>query len=272
MSVQHDGGGTTPPPIVEMRGIYKFYGGNAALRGVDFRVEPGQVVALLGDNGAGKSTLIKILSGAQMLDEGEVLIDGRPVQITSPAQAKQLGIETVYQDLALCDNLDVPTNIFLGRELKRRYASGFIQLFDKQRMAEETRRLLGKLRIDIGSLNSAVRNLSGGQRQSITVARSVYARAKVIILDEPTAALGVIQTEQVLDLIEQLRGSGQAIVLISHNMEEVFRVADRVVILKTGTLVADLSKAETSREEVIQMIIAGQAGRSSHPSVAEASA
>ena len=263
MSVVYEASGVTSPPMVQMRGIYKYYGGNAALRGVDLTVNAGEVVALLGDNGAGKSTLIKILSGVQMHDEGEVLIAGEPVQITSPAQAKRLGIETVYQDLALCDNLDIPSNIFLGRELKRRFLGGLIQVFDKARMAEETRRLLGELRINIGSLDSTVRNLSGGQRQSITIARSVYSRAKIIILDEPTAALGVIQTAQVLSLIEQLRSVGQSIVLISHNMEDVFHVADRIVILKTGTLVANLSRAETNREDVVKMIIAGEAGRPS---------
>ena len=248
-------------PIVEMLGISKFYGGNTALNAVDFRIGAGQVVALLGDNGAGKSTLIKILSGVQAPDEGEIRIDGRPVQIGSPAQAKQLGIETIYQDLALCDNLDIPSNIFLGRELKRRYARGLIQVFDKSRMAEETRRLLTDLRINIESLNAPVRNLSGGQRQTITIARSVHARARLIIMDEPTAALGVIQTGQVLNLIEQLRDSGQAIVLISHNMDDAFRVADRIVILKTGTLVADRNKADTSRDEVIHMIVNGAAPR-----------
>ena len=245
-------------PIVEMRGISKFYGGHTALNAVDLRIEAGQVLALLGDNGAGKSTLMKILSGVQALDEGEILIDGRPVHIGSPAQAKHLGIETVYQDLALCDNLDIPSNIFLGRELKRHHAGGLIQTFDRARMAEETRRLLSDLRINIGSITAPVRNLSGGQRQTVTIARSVYARARLIIMDEPTAALGIIQTGQVLSLIEQLRDAGQAIVLISHNMEDVLRVADRIVVLKTGRMVADRAKTDVDREQIVQMIITGQ--------------
>ena len=169
-----------------------------------------------------------------------------------------MGIETVYQDLALCDNLDIPSNIFLGRELKRRRAGGLIQTFDRARMAEETRGLLSDLRINIGSLMAPVRNLSGGQRQTVTIARSVYARARLIIMDEPTAALGVIQTGQVLSLIEQLRDAGQAIVLISHNMEDVLRVADRIVVLKTGRMVADRAKTDVDRDQIVQMIITGQ--------------
>ena len=246
-------------PIIEMRSISKYFGGVAALRGVDFAIRPAEIVALLGDNGAGKSTLIKILAGVLTPDEGEIRFHGAPVEIPSPARAKALGIETVYQDLALCDNVDVPTNIFLGRELRRSYLGGLVKLFDRRRMAEETRRLLQDLRINIGSLSTNVRNFSGGQRQSIAIAKSVHANAKVIIMDEPTAALGVVQTEQVLGLISNLRDRGYSVVLISHNMEDVFGVADRMVVLKTGRLVGERRRSETGRDEIVHMMITGAA-------------
>ena len=243
-------------PIVAMRGIAKHYGGVAAVDGVDFEIRPGEVVALLGDNGAGKSTLIKILAGAVQADAGVIEIEGAPVEITSPARAKELGIETVYQDLALCDNLDVPTNIFLGRELRRRIA-GPLALFDRGAMAAETRRLLGDLRINIPDIHAPVRDFSGGQRQVIAIAKAVYSAAKLIIMDEPTAALGVAQQEQVLALIEHLRDRGEAIVLISHNMGDVMRVADRVVILKTGARVTDRPTSATDRDQLVRMIVSG---------------
>ena len=239
-----------------MRGIAKHYGGVAAVDGVHFEVHPGEVVALLGDNGAGKSTLIKILAGAVQADAGTIEIDGEPVEIASPAHAKELGIETVYQDLALCDNLDVATNIFLGREL-RKPLLGPLRLFDRQRMAEETRRLLAELKINIPDIRTPVRDFSGGQRQTIAIAKAVYADAKLIIMDEPTAALGVAQQEQVLALIEHLRDRGEAIVLISHNMDDVMRVADRVVILKTGTRVTDRPTRATDRDQLVRMIVSG---------------
>jgi ABC-type sugar transport system ATPase subunit len=244
-------------PIVEMRGISKFYGGVAALANVDFHVNRGEVVALLGDNGAGKSTLIKILAGAVIPSEGSVRIDGQETEIGSPSRAKDLGIETVYQDLALCDNVDVPTNIFLGRELRRPIVRGLISVFDRRRMAEETRRLLTDLKINITDIYAPVRDFSGGQRQTIAIAKSVYSEANLIIMDEPTAALGVAQQEQVLTLIEGLRGRGEAIVLISHNMDDVMRVADRVVILKTGRLVTNRPITQVDRDGLVRMIISG---------------
>ena len=243
--------------IVEMRGISKFYGGVAALDDVDFCVGAGEVVALLGDNGAGKSTLIKILSGAVIADKGEVRIEGKPAHITTPARSKELGIETVYQDLALCDNVDVPTNIFLGREIKKPILGGILRIFDRTTMAEETRRLLAELKIDVPDIRSQVRDFSGGQRQTIAIAKTVYSAAKLIIMDEPTAALGVAQQEKVLSLIETLRGRGEAIVLISHNMSDVMRVADRVVILKTGKVVTDRLVAATNKDQLVRMIVSG---------------
>jgi len=255
--LEHAAAAQVRTPIVEMRGISKFYGGIAALDNVDFSVGAGEVVALLGDNGAGKSTLIKILAGAVVADDGEIRIDGAAVHITSPARSKALGIETVYQDLALCDNVDVAANVFLGRELKKSYLGGLVRLFDRRRMAEETRKLLADLKINIPDIHANVRDFSGGQRQTIAIAKTVYGAAKLIIMDEPTAALGVTQQEQVLRLIENLRERGEAIVLISHNMSDVMRVADRVVILKTGRLVTNRPTASTDRDQLVRMIVSG---------------
>ena len=244
-------------PLVEMRGISRAFGGVAALQNVDLSVYRNEVVALLGDNGAGKSTLIKILAGALAADTGEILLDGRKVSIDSPRDAKDLGIETVYQDLALCDNLDVPTNLFLGRELMRPILGPLLSIFDRRRMAGETRDLLGRLKIELGSLQIPVRSLSGGQRQSVAIAKSVYFNAKLVIMDEPTAALGVRQTEKVLGLVRELRQSGLAIVYISHILEDVFRVADRMVVLKNGRKVGERLTARTDRDEIVRMMITG---------------
>ena len=244
-------------PLVEMRGISRAFGGVAALQNVDLSVYRNEVVALLGDNGAGKSTLIKILAGALSADTGEILLDGKKVSIDSPRDAKDLGIETVYQDLALCDNLDVPTNLFLGRELMRPILGPLLSIFDRRRMAGETRDLLGRLKIELGSLQIPVRSLSGGQRQSVAIAKSVYFNAKLVIMDEPTAALGVRQTEKVLGLVRELRQSGLAIVYISHILEDVFRVADRMVVLKNGRKIGERLTARTDRDEIVRMMITG---------------
>jgi ABC-type sugar transport system ATPase subunit len=247
-------------PLIEMRGISRSFGGVTALREVDLAIYRNEIVALLGDNGAGKSTLIKILAGALSADAGEIRLEGKPVTIESPRDAKDLGIETIYQDLALCDNLDVPTNLFLGRELMRPLVLPLIRVFDRKRMAAETRELLGRLKIELGSLQAPVRNLSGGQRQSVAIAKSVYSNAKLVIMDEPTAALGVQQTEKVLDLVRELKQAGMAIVFISHILEDVFRVADRMVVLKTGRKVGERLIAATTRDEVVRMMITGRNG------------
>jgi D-xylose transport system ATP-binding protein len=247
-------------PLIEMRRIAKYYGAVAALREVDFAVRRGEVVALLGDNGAGKSTLIKILAGVLAADGGQILVDGRPASISGPKGAKTLGIQTVYQDLALCDNLDVPANIFLGRELRKSLLGRQIGWFDRRAMAEETRALLDRLRIEIDDLGTIVRHLSGGQRQSVAIAKSVYGNARVVIMDEPTAALGVAQTAKVLALVGDLRAAGLAIVYISHNMVDVFEVADRMVVLKNGRLVGERRRDETDRDEIVRLIIAGEPG------------
>jgi ABC-type sugar transport system ATPase subunit len=250
-------GEATNGPLVEMLHISRAFGGVAALRNVDLTVHRKEVVALLGDNGAGKSTLIKILSGVLAADDGDIAVDGRKVVIASPRDAKQLGIETVYQDLALCDNLDVPNNLFLGRELMRPILS-LISIFDRKQMMAETNDLLSRLKIEISALQTPVRNLSGGQRQSIALAKSVYFNAKLIIMDEPTAALGVRQTEQVLALVRELRQSGLAIIYISHILEDVFRVADRLVVMKNGRKVGERIAAQTNRDEIVRMMITGR--------------
>jgi D-xylose transport system ATP-binding protein len=242
-------------PIVEMRDISKRYGGVQALQGVDLEIRTGEVHALVGDNAAGKSTLIKILSGAVQRDEGSISFDGQPVEVASPRDAKALGVETVYQDLALADNLDVPANIFLGRELTKGGAMSWF--LDKRQMEKESRALLQRLKINIPNIRQKVRTMSGGQRQSIAIARCVCFNARVVILDEPTAALGVEETGKVYGLIRDMRHHGVAVLLISHNLSHVFENCDRITVLKTGRLVGSRRAAETSREEILRMIVTG---------------
>lgn len=251
-------------PIVEMRGISKRYGGVQALQNVDLDVWTGEVHALVGDNAAGKSTLIKILSGAVPRDEGSIAFGGETVQIDSPRDAKSRGIETVYQDLALADNLDVPSNIFLGRELTK---SAMLSWFlDKCRMEKESRALLERLKINIPNIRQKVRSMSGGQRQSIAIARCVCFNASVVILDEPTAALGVEETRKVYGLIRDMRHHGVAVVLISHNLSHVFENCDRITVLKTGRLVGSRRTEETSHDEILRMIVTGTSEQQSKPS------
>ncbi len=245
-------------PLVEMRGIHKRYGGVQALAGADFSVYPREIHALVGDNAAGKSSLIKTLSGAAPADEGEIRFDGRPVAIREPRHAKALGIETVYQDLALADNLDIPANIFLGRELM---CTGMLSPFlDLRRMRDEAGQLLGRLKIHIPDLHQRVRTLSGGQRQCVGIARSVYCNARVIILDEPTAALGVEETRKVLQLISEMRDQALAVVMISHNLAHVFDLCDRISVMKTGTVVGSRHVSQTNKEEILRLIVMGREG------------
>jgi D-xylose transport system ATP-binding protein len=239
-----------------MRGLRKRYGGVEALAGADFTVYPREIHALVGDNAAGKSSLIKALSGAAPPDEGEIRFDGRPVAIREPRHGKALGIETVYQDLALADNLDIPANIFLGREL---LGKGLLAPFmDLRGMHAEAARLLGRLKIRIPDLRQKVRTLSGGQRQCVGIARAVYFNARVIILDEPTAALGVEETRKVLELVREMRDQGLTIIMISHNLGHVFDLCDRISVMKTGCVVGSRPIAETSREEILRLIVLGR--------------
>jgi D-xylose transport system ATP-binding protein len=239
--------------LLELRGVYKRFGAVTALNGVDFHAEAGQVMALVGDNGAGKSTLTKCVAGIYTADEGEILWDGSPVSITGPKDSARLGIEVVYQDLALCDNLDVVQNMYLGRELR----STFRRL-DEAKMEERALGVLKDLSVTtISSLRQQVAGLSGGQRQSVAVAKAVLWNSKLVILDEPTAALGVAQTRQVLDLVRRLAENGLGVILISHNMSDVFEVADKITVLRLGQTVAEFEKDKTNQREVVEAITAG---------------
>jgi D-xylose transport system ATP-binding protein len=252
-------------PVIEIKGVKKSFGAVAALKGVDLEFNLGEVLAIVGDNGAGKSTLIKVLSGVCDIDEGTILIDGNAASIKSPADAKHFGIETVYQDLALCDNLDVPSNVFLGRELTKTIIPGFFKVFDHRSMRQRTRKLLEDLHIgNLESMTSLVHNLSGGQRQSVAIAKTVCFDARVIIMDEPTAALGVTQTRQVLDLAKRLSKRGCCVIYISHIMRDVLETADRIAVMKSGRVVGVRRSAETDSDELVFMMISGEDRKSRH--------
>ena len=237
--------------LLTATGMVKRYGGVEALRGADFDLDAGEIVALVGDNGAGKSTLVKVLSGFTQPDAGQILLHGVPATVDSPQAAHDLGIETVYQDLALAPDLDESANIFLGRERLRSGLLGRLGVLDNQTMRGETRSALTRLGIDLGIGRGAVANLSGGQRQSIAVARAATWAREVLFLDEPTAALGVVQTAKVLELIRRVRDTGIGIVLISHSMPDVFAVADRIQVMRLGQRVAQLRPSTTSMEEIV---------------------
>ena len=240
--------------LLELKGVDKRFGAVQALNGVDFHADAGQVMALVGDNGAGKSTLIKCVAGIHPVDGGEILWDGKPVTIAGPKDAAALGIEVVYQDLALCDNLDVVQNMFLGRETR----STFRRL-DEAKMEKQTADVLKDLSVTtIGSVRQTVAGLSGGQRQSVAVAKAVLWNSKLVILDEPTAALGVAQTRQVLDLVKRLGEQGLAVVIVSHNLSDVFEVADYITVLRLGRNVAEFKRTETTQREVVEAITAGE--------------
>lgn len=244
-----------PTPQVAMRAVTKRYGGVTAVDSVDFNIYPGEIHALVGDNAAGKSTLIKCLSGAVVRDGGDILMNGERVEIRSPRDAKRLGIETVYQDLALADNLDVAANLFLGREIMR---TGIARPFmNIRRMEQEAEALLKRLKIRLPDVRQRVRTMSGGQRQCVAIARSIYFDAQLIILDEPTAALGVKETEMVFGLIKEMRDQGHTLVMISHNLNHVFDMCDRITVMKTGRNVGTRKIAETNKEEIVRLIMTG---------------
>jgi D-xylose transport system ATP-binding protein len=252
--------GTAGVPRLQLRGVAKSFGAVRALDGVDLEIHPGEVIGLVGDNGAGKSTLVKVMSGNVNPYEGEVLFDGQPVELRSPKSAAELGIATVYQDLALCDNLDVVGNLFLGRVTTR--WAGALRSLDEESMERRTLDVLRSLGVrTVQDVRAPVASLSGGQRQSIAVARAVMWNSKVVLLDEPTAALGVEQSRQVLELVKRLRSQGLAVVLISHNLADVFEVADRVVVLRLGRVAGDFRTVGTSAEEVIAAITGAEFGR-----------
>jgi simple sugar transport system ATP-binding protein len=238
-------------PLLEARGIVKNFGRVRALRGASFTVHPGEVVALIGDNGAGKSTLVKTLSGVHEPDDGEIRFEGQPVTIPTPHAARELGIETVYQDLALAPDLESSANLFLGREAVRSGLLGKLGFIDKREMRRKTADAFKTLGVGVQDATAAVATLSGGQRQGVAVARAVTWAGKVVFMDEPTAALGVVQTRNVLDLIKRVRETGLAVVLISHNMPEVMEVSDRVEVLRLGERVARFTTADASMEELV---------------------
>jgi D-xylose transport system ATP-binding protein len=245
--------------VLALEDISKSFGPVQALEGVDFRVRAGEVVALVGDNGAGKSTLVKVISGIHSADTGRILFEGRPVSIARPNDAVALGIATVHQDLALCDNLNVVANLFLGREEIDPGVGRVLRSLDETDMERRSHELLGSLAVTITDVRDEVGTMSGGQRQQVAIARSLLGKPKVMVLDEPTAALGVRQTAQVLDLIKRLRDQGQGVVVVSHNLANVFEVADRIFVLRLGQPAGDFDRAEVSEERVVAAITGADA-------------
>ncbi|WP_303801014.1 ATP-binding cassette domain-containing protein [Alicyclobacillus macrosporangiidus] len=241
-------------PVLRVEHLRKSFGAVQALTDVSLDVYPGEVVALVGDNGAGKSTTIKIISGVETPDEGRIFVDGQEARIDSPAAAERYGIQTVYQDLALCDNLDIVSNLFLGREITRPLVPPFLRLLNKSAMEEKAKPVLDSLGIRLPALSTPVASLSGGQRQTVAVARAVLWGSKLVLLDEPTAALGVAQTRQVLDLILRLKAKGLGVIVISHNMHDVFEVADRITVLRLGRTAGVFDKASVTREHVVAVM------------------
>ncbi len=242
-------------PILELRGVNKSFGVVHVLHDVDFQIYPGEVTALVGDNGAGKSTLVKAIAGIYPIDTGTYLFEGKPVTVRDPNDVAALGIEIVYQDLALCDNLDIVQNMFLGRELKRR------GVLDEASMESMAREALASLSVrTVKSVRQMVSSLSGGQRQTVAIAKSVLWNSKVVLLDEPTAALGVAQTRQVIDLVRRLADQGVGVVLISHNMVDVLEVADRICALYLGRVAAEVKASEVTHSQVVELITAGRSG------------
>lgn len=244
-------------PLLEVRNIVKRFGGLVAVNRVSMEVYPGEVVGLLGDNGAGKSTLIKVISGVYRPDEGQIFFEGKEVRIANPMDAIRLGIETIYQDLALAENLNVYSNIFLGRE-KLRKLFNLIPVLDHDYMMQESRKVLDRLGIEIPSLRNKIKTLSGGQRQSVAISRSIYWNAKLLIMDEPTAALGVTEQRKVLNLVKTLSSQGVAIIIISHQLYDVFQVAHRLVVLRRGEKVGERLTHETNPDEIVSLIVGAE--------------
>jgi D-xylose transport system ATP-binding protein len=241
------------PPLVELRNMHVAFGGVHAVEDVTIDMKAGEVLALVGGNGAGKTTLVRTLSGAHPADSGEIFIDGKKMAIHTPRDAKELGIETIYQTLALAENVNAPANMFLGRELVTRWRT-----LDDSAMESATREVMGRLNPQFENFKVPVASLSGGQRQSVAIARAVHFNARILIMDEPTAALGPAETEQVRDLIRQLKAEGIGIILISHDIHDVFDMADRISVMLQGRLVGTVNRDDVTMDEVLAMIIAGK--------------
>ncbi|HEX9118773.1 MAG TPA: ATP-binding cassette domain-containing protein [Anaerolineae bacterium] len=239
--------------------LTKRFGGLTAVDHTSLEISPGEVIGLVGDNGAGKSTLIKMIAGVHQPDEGEIHFDGKKVTFSGPRAARDLGIETIYQDLALAENLDVGSNIFLGREIKRYYLGGLIHTLDRSKMRSESAQILKRLDIPVVSLTQQIRNLSGGQRQAVAIARTIYWNARLVIMDEPTAALGVAEQRKLLRLVRTLSDQGVPVVIISHNMQDVFAVSDRIVVMRRGRKVGELLAKKTTTDEVVSLMVGAEA-------------
>jgi ABC-type sugar transport system ATPase subunit len=246
-------------PILRAENLTKRFGGLVAVDNASMEINAGEVVGLVGDNGAGKSTFIKMISGVYQPDGGEIYFAGKKVVFSGPRDARDLGIETIYQDLALAENLDVGSNIFLGREMKKNFIGALVQTLDRQKMKDESAKVLDRLDIQMPSLTQQIRNLSGGQRQSVAIARSIYWNAKVMIMDEPTAALGVAEQRKVLTLVRTLSDQGVPVIIISHNMQDVFAVADRIVILRRGKKVGERVASQTTPDEIVSLMVGAEA-------------
>jgi ABC-type sugar transport system ATPase subunit len=246
--------GNGAPALLEARAIEKHFGRVVALAHGDFHLAPNEVHALVGDNGAGKSTLVKVVSGVYRADGGELRLEGKPVTISNPREARQLGIETVYQDLALANHLDAAANLFLGREQYLPGALGWLGFLDRKSMRRRAEEEMRRLKIGIKSVDQAVVNLSGGQRQAVAVARAIAWGTRIVIMDEPTAALGVRESSMVLELIKEVRSQGLSIIMISHNLPEVFAVADRITVLRLGRTITTLTTKETTLDSVVGMM------------------
>lgn len=243
--------------LVEVKNITKRFGGLVAVNNVSMGVNSGEVVGLLGDNGAGKSTLIKVISGVYHPEEGQIFFEGQEEKIENPMDALRLGVETLYQDLALAENLNVYSNIYLGRE-KLKKILGIIKVLDHDHMHAESKKVLDRLKIEIPSLRNKIRTLSGGQRQAVAIARSIFWDAKLLILDEPTASLGIPEQKKVLALVDILRSQGIGIIIISHQLYDVFTVSDRLVIMRRGLKVAERKTKETDPDEVVSLIVGAE--------------
>ena len=245
-------------PLIEMKNISKTFGALRALQQVDFEVMPGEVVGLVGDNAAGKSTLMKILSGAYIADEGEIFFESRKAEIATPLDSRALGIEMLYQNFALAGNINVYQNIFLGRELTRNYIGGLFKILDKKTMADRSAELVSRLKINLNSVLQRTKELSGGQQQSVAIARVIGFNARLVIMDEPTANLGIREIHHLLDLIRRLRDQGISVIIISHRLDDIFAVGDRVIVLKRGKRVGMRHIIKATMNEVMGLIVGGE--------------